>query len=333
MEAIKCAVVGLGRIGSILEDDELREKPATHAGSVIHNPETALVAGCDINPERRKMFSKRWDIDTVYPDAAEMIEKHRPDILHISTHADSHMHYLELAVRKKIPVVICEKPVSDSLRKALRIQKMLIKPECRTRVIVNHERRYAADYLRVKEHIRNRVYGELLSIDAKVYIGRSRAVRDILMHDGTHMLDLIPFLTGGKLENIKVLKPGGLFHGQTAAHTVMINGISAGIPVFCRVGNSRDHLVFELELSFSEGMIRIGNGVYGEYSSEESPYYEGFRSLKMTENAEDRTKTNYFSGMLRDAVRLVKDPAARPVSSFDDGVESLRIIKKVQRFI
>ena len=43
----KAAVVGLGRIGSLLEDDRLREKPCTHAGAAAANPGLILCAGKD----------------------------------------------------------------------------------------------------------------------------------------------------------------------------------------------------------------------------------------------------------------------------------------------
>jgi hypothetical protein len=38
-------------------------------------------------------------------------------------------------------------------------------------------------------------------------------------------------------------------------------------------------LVFELELSFETGRIRVGNGILKFENSVESPYYTGYRSL------------------------------------------------------
>ena len=100
-----------------------------------------------------------------------------------------------------------------------------------------------------------------------------RPVRSILLHDGTHILDIIPFLTGSPLKNLKVLKPSG------TGHSLYAEAESGEASVFCEFGNSRDHLVFELELSFSEGRIRIGNGIYEEWESRPSTFYENMRSL------------------------------------------------------
>ncbi|GHV88670.1 hypothetical protein AGMMS50267_10300 [Spirochaetia bacterium] len=39
MKKIPVAIIGLGRIASLLEDDRLREKPCTHAGAITANPD------------------------------------------------------------------------------------------------------------------------------------------------------------------------------------------------------------------------------------------------------------------------------------------------------
>ncbi|MDR0453144.1 MAG: Gfo/Idh/MocA family oxidoreductase, partial [Treponema sp.] len=96
MEPLKSAVVGLGRIASLLEDDSLREKPCTHAGAIVAGGECRLVAGADLDPDRRRLFAERWKVP-VYGDAAAMLAGHRPDILHIATHPDSHYGYCRLA--------------------------------------------------------------------------------------------------------------------------------------------------------------------------------------------------------------------------------------------
>jgi hypothetical protein len=42
-------------------------------------------------------------------------------------------------------------------------------------------------------------------------------------------------------------------------------------------------------------------------------------------------KTGYFAGMFADAVRLVKDPKAVAISSYDDGLESLELVQKIRK--
>jgi len=139
MEKIKAAVIGLGRIASLLEEDTLREKPCTHAGAIAANSDCVLAAGCDTDEERRKLFAEKWGKNLprttqttrtitneneqvkVYSNAKEMIAVHKPQILSIATHPDSHYEYCRLAAEMGVPVVICEKPLADNIGEAKKI--------------------------------------------------------------------------------------------------------------------------------------------------------------------------------------------------------------------
>jgi len=319
---IPCAIIGLGRIASLLEDDTKREKPASHAGVISAHPETFIAAGMDRDPERRELFSRRWGDVPVHDDPRRMLREASPQILHICTHADSHLYYLDLALEYRIPVVVLEKPVSDSLGRAKRMQRRL--QNSSTRVVVNHERRYSRDYMAARECIRSLRYGALRSVNARLFMGRDRPLEAVLLYDGTHLFDIISFLLSEPIEGIRRLPraPGG---------SSLFTGARCGtVPVCVEVGNHRDHVVFELEFSFEAGRLRIGNGIYEEFESRESPWYDDMRSLIPVETVLPE-KTGYFSGMFEDAVRLVKNPQAVSLSSYADGLESLRIVELLRR--
>ena len=111
---IRCAIVGLGRIGSTLEDDRLREKPCTHAGAIMQNDECALVGGCDVSSERRVSFSKRWGCRAVYSTVEKLIKHTKPDILHIATPPETHLEIVEQSVNSGVRLIICEKPLAHT---------------------------------------------------------------------------------------------------------------------------------------------------------------------------------------------------------------------------
>ena len=187
MEKIKCCVVGLGRIASLLEDDALREKPCTHAGAIAANDDCVLAAGCDINEERRRSFSEKWNSYyskilphtgadrrgqvLVYSDAKEMIKIHKPRILSVATHPDSHYYYCKLACEMQVPVVICEKPLADNIKEARKIAKLAANNN--PIIITNHERRYSLDYMRAKTILSEEKLGALLSVRAVLYMGKT----------------------------------------------------------------------------------------------------------------------------------------------------------------
>jgi predicted dehydrogenase len=273
----------------------------------------------------------------VYKDAGTMMESHHPDILVIATHPDSHEKYCALAAACKIPVVICEKPLADTLARARRIAAL--ERSGALKIITNHERRYAEDYVRAKAVLDEGKLGRLLSISATLYMGKTRRLLDVLWHDGTHLADAIMYLTssvmvheehwGAKLsaKNGTAWLGGRLLcpavPGRRSAETVKQPAGTVGVPFVMEIGAGRDHLVFEISFSCELGRLRIGNGIFDVWESAESPYAEGFRSLRKTPQT-FKGPTGYFANMLRDALSCVRDPALRPRSSAADG---LRVIE------
>ena len=364
MEKIKAAIVGLGRIASLLEDDERREKPCTHAGAIRDNPGCTLAAGCDLSEERRRLFAGRWEVP-VFSDASEMIRAVNPQILVIATHPDSHLEYCRLANKMLIPVVICEKPLAGTLGDARKIasfakQSSIAKQSSsraasqgKTTIIVNHERRYSEDYIKAKSIISSGKLGKLLSVRSVLYMGKTQKLLDVFWHDGTHLVDAIMYLTGMRLKHhrhsgARLTSSAGTawleakLLGSKPSHnnptpTPVVIEIGAGrdhydptpTPVVIEIGAGRDHLVFEIEFSFEKGRLRIGNGIFEIWESGECPYAEKFRSLIKTE--ENFTeKTALFANMISDAVSCVHDSGRKPLSAAEDGLDVIRYLHSVK---
>jgi predicted dehydrogenase len=326
MKLIPTAIIGLGRIASLLEDDALREKPCTHAGAVSANPDCVLVGGFDIDAERRDLFSAKWN-SAVYDNAQKMLEEVKPQILHIATHPDSHYEYCALAEKYKIPVVVCEKPLADNLAKAKKIAA--IHNRGITKIITNHERRYSNDYVKMREIIHSGELGELLSIRGTLYMGKTRRLLDVLWHDGTHLADAIMFLGNGILKHKKTCGQSLKKKAGTSYLLSELHRKEKNIPCTIELGAERDHLVFEIEVSFSQGRIRIGNEIFEVWKSRESPYAEGFRSLgKITSSFEGLT--SYFSNMEKDAVACVINPSLEPKSSAANGLHVIKYLHQIK---
>ena len=334
MEKVKAAIIGLGRIASLLEEDSRREKPCTHAGAIAANPDCVLSGGCDIDQERRRLFAERWGVP-VYADAAEMIRAEKPLILVIATHPDSHYEYCRLAAASGVPVVICEKPLANSLRAARKIASLALqgsREKGGTTIITNHERRYSADYIKAKKILASEKLGPLLSVRSVLCMGKNRRLLDVFWHDGTHLADALMFLSGLTLKH-KNRRGAKL---TASSGTAWLEGelIHPGkIPVIIELGAGRDHLIFEIEFSCARGRLRIGNGVFEVWESCESPYAEKFRSLELSGKSADRKfegPTGYFTNMLADAVSCVRKPGQKPVSSAADGLAVIEYLNSVK---
>jgi len=319
---IRCAIAGLGRIGSTLEDDTKREKPASHAGAISEHPQCTIVAGCDRESEKCNDFSQRWNCKRTYVDFGDMLTENDIDILHIATPPETHKHFLTAAIAHNIPVIICEKPVADNLDDAIAMRKAA--ESSNSRVIINHERRYSLDYRHTRKLIRYGTYGSLLSITARVYMGKHRPVNKVLLEDGTHMLDCLYFLADRDIELTYV---DGNFHSKNASVFAFMD--AEGVPIILEVGSSRDHILFELDCSFERGRVRVGNGLYEEYESKPSPFYDDMLSLLPIDVS--FTKTEYFRRMFAEAVELFKGNIDTVTSSLDDGIKVMKLIDEISK--
>jgi predicted dehydrogenase len=348
MEPYPAAIIGLGRIASLLEGDALREKPCTHAGAIAANPCLSLAAGCDTSEERRRLFAERWGVP-VYADAGEMLRAHRPSLLVVATHPESHYRYCRLAASLGVRVIVCEKPLADTLGRARKIAGLR-----GVRIITNHERRYSSDYIRARAILEEARLGPLLSVRAVLYMGKNKRLLDVLWHDGTHLADALMFLAGGVLKHRRrwgaklvsrtgtawlegVLKTGaGCDHGDPTSIPFVMeigagqdHGDPASIPFVMEIGAGRDHLVFEIEFSCRRGRLVIGNGVFEVWESRESPYAENFRSLIKTDETFEGP-TGYFANMMADAAACLKEPKREPVSSAAQGLKVIEYLHSVK---
>ena len=107
------AIIGCGRIGGMMDDDPKRKKIMTHAASYAHCPDVRLAAASDIDRTRLDSFGKRWQVEYLYTDYTDMLEKEDIDILSICTHSDSHHEIIKKALECNdgIKAVFCEKQI------------------------------------------------------------------------------------------------------------------------------------------------------------------------------------------------------------------------------
>ncbi len=321
----RAAIVGLGRIASLLEDDPLREKPATHAGAIHANPACEIAGGFDTSAERREAFAQRWNAPG-YSTVESLLEETKPQIVVVATHPDSHEKYVACAVDRSIPVVICEKPLAHSYRSARRI--VAREKQGRTRIVVNHERRFSRDYLLAAEAVETGEFGNLLSVHGRLFFGRTARRDRVFLHDGTHLLDAIAYLCADTVElkkrygAIKTNRGSTFFIGRLAKR---------GVPVTIEHGSERDYLVFEIVLSFESGEICVGNGEFTWRRSKESPYYSAYRSL--SDSIRRRPEpSGYFSGVVAEAIALLQNPHRESRSSAADALGAMRVIARARRW-
>lgn len=156
-----------------------------HASAYANRPNVQLIAGAEPDPERRKNFSEKFGVSTMYTDYHDLLKHEKPDIVSICTWPPLHAEMTVAAAESGVRAVHCEKPMAVSLGECKRMLAACDKAGAK--LVIGHNHRWDPNALRAKELVEEGAIGRLLWIYG--YCGD----RDLLSN-GTHVVDLIRFL-------------------------------------------------------------------------------------------------------------------------------------------
>ncbi|MBQ8679355.1 MAG: Gfo/Idh/MocA family oxidoreductase [Treponema sp.] len=371
------AIVGTGRIGFTLGFDKKREQPASHTMALLGNKRINLIAAADSNKENLENWRKyvrkhngKKDFTLVFPTSKELYENVTClDIITVAVNEDNHLQECIKAIEYKPRLVILEKPVALNSEEAEKIRAKA--QECGVPVMVNHERRFAKDYLSVVKMIGQigdiqSVVGEL---DSGLRIYGEEFEKDgtySLLHDGTHLVDIIQFLLGGNLskddktndrseekEQVSDIKADsasskespcqilknplvtgvfkdekGIVRNFSAHYQSVVTSFGTIPEVTIKMSGRSKFFEFRIEILGTLGKICIGNGFAELFLRKESKLYTGFYSLTR-QKLKLPKKTGYFSGMIQNAVDFL-DGQSELVSPLEDAISDLRALEEIK---
>lgn len=188
MEQLRVAVIGCGGIAG-----------AKHIPALLKIKEVRLVALCDIILEKAVDYKAKYAPDAaVYADYRELLEKEKPDVVHVCTPNRSHSEITVAALEAGCHVM-CEKPMAINeaeARKMLEAAKRTGK-----KLTIGYQNRFRNDSAYLKAECDKGALGEIYF--AKAHAIRRRAVPTWgvflneyeqgggpLVDIGTHALDL-----------------------------------------------------------------------------------------------------------------------------------------------
>lgn len=330
------ALIGCGRIGFSLGFDKKREQPASHTMALLNNKKVKIVAGADKNKENLDAWKKYVKDAKAYDNSQEMYkyfaENKSPDIIVVAVNEDSHFEECIKAIKARPRLIILEKPVALNSEEAEKIR--LMAEENNVPVMVNHERRFAADYNMAKNYMSQ--IGTLQSVRGELYSGLRIYAKEFeadgaysLLHDGTHLVDIIRFLLDEDLPEPVVT---GIFKDEKD----VVRNFSAhystkkcpDVSIYMS-GRSR-FFSFGLDILGTEGRICLGNGYVKFYKRKESKLYTGFYSLARDRSVSLPRKTGYFSNMIQNAVDFL-DGREKLKSPLTEAISDLRALENIKK--
>jgi predicted dehydrogenase len=166
MPTYRCVIVGTGG----------RARMHALAYKLISRGE--LVACCARNDPRREAFAAEFGIPW-YADAAEMIRKERPDLVHLVTPPSTRVELMTLVDDLGVPACIVEKPIATEARDWVAL--VALEARTATKFGVGAQFRYHPDLTRCREALRSGQLGAVRTLDASA-VGT-------ICDQGVHVID------------------------------------------------------------------------------------------------------------------------------------------------
>ena len=171
----KCALLGCGPRG------------IAHIEAYRHVNRGTLAAICDLYEETVQSAGARFGIAARYTDLEQMLQREKPDVLHVVTQPTQRVDVLALASEHGIPAVIVEKPIAVQGEDYRSLRKL--QATTKTKICVNHQLHFHPRRLAMERHVLDGNIGEIRFIEASARLN--------LAYQGTHILELINAFNGG----------------------------------------------------------------------------------------------------------------------------------------
>ncbi len=311
---LRAAIIGTGRVASLLEKDPLRGKPHTHAGYYHADPRVALVTGADIDPDRLAEFGQDWSIppEHLYADYRDMLAAERPDLVSICAYAPDRAQMTADALSAGARGLWLEKAIACSLREAQHMRERI--ERAGAVAVVDHRRRLHPAYRAVRDLIADARYGALRSIHVNM-CGQ-------LIHTGTHAYDVLRYWCGEAAE-VRGWVDGPpprrkrVSDAQGHAHFLFQNGTHAFISA-----SLRRYYIFQFDLIFEDARIHLGNDIQTVLRPAPSRLYSGYKELAPDPDTplDSPCQLNLLTDLL-EALHTRREP----VNSVQNAVEALRL--------
>ena len=281
----KVAVIGLGGMGMIMETDQKRASPSTHAFAFSEREDVEHLYLCDIDESRLKkaedVFGSRA---SYYSDYKELLWL-PIDLVVVATPPETHVSVITSFAEHSINLILCEKPLSPNKRDA----EFAIKAcrEHQVRLLIGHQRRYFPLLHEVRDLLVSGKLGTPRQVACYYTAG--------ILNSGSHLFDLLRLLFG------EVSSVWGVDNPliPCSSGDINIDGFiffEQGLRASIQSLEVKDYVMFDIDIYCSKGCLKITDfGMrYEVRDVVDCPSFSGYKSLsnerRIESNHESMTK-------------------------------------------
>ena len=311
----KALIIGAGMIGA-LYDNPNSEAVLTHAHALSLHAGFELMGFVDTDLKKAREAAAIWggEADT----KAEPFIRAGAQVVCLASPDMTHFDYLKELSTSKAALIFAEKPITTTWDEAKQLRSLYdSNPSI---IAVNFSRRFIPDYQDLRREIQANLWGEF--IGGNVFYGKG------LAHNGSHALDLLRFLLGdfSECRNLAVIND---YNDKDPSTSFWLKN-AAGKQVVVMAIDQRAFTIFEIDLMFMEGRIRIidSGSCIEIYQVMDNPQFAGYRRLVL-----EQTRKVAISKIMYYAVDHLYQVLLGKVDlicTMEDGIKVMEMVARIR---
>lgn len=254
------AVVGLGNIGMGYDyscsNDALI---MTHSSAYSIHPGYDFIGAVDPCSEKRALFQKKYNAQA-YASIEEMCSTVVPEVFSIAVPTEMHHEIFCKILNYQPKAILCEKPISDSIDKAIEMRELATQNNIV--FLVNYMRRFEPGVQIMLDKLKNNVLGKINKVIVKYSNG--------FLNCATHFLDLIQYMLGN-IENIHKIGR----NSQASIENIDVQCQVSDTDIYLIATEQCDYRLYEVEIIGEKGICRYydaGRDIRIQLSSPDSDF-------------------------------------------------------------
>jgi predicted dehydrogenase len=283
-------IIGAGRIGATFDSPDSSDV-LTHAHAFKIHERFNLTGFVDKDFGMAQRAVGLWG-GSAFSSLPDAFSGRKINVVSICVPDDDHFSVVQEVMKYPVDLIFMEKPLAKKLSEADSIIRML--EEKNIPVVVNYSRRFVEEFIMLKQHIAENRYGRFISGNG--FYGKG------ILHNGTHMIDLLRFLLGNIVHATKTARVYDFYDDDPTVSAIL--KLHDGCVFTLNGVDCSKYTVFEMDMLFEKARVRlIDSGFKTElYLVGDSERFAGYRNLYLAE-----TKNTGLNRSMLNAVEHIKD--------------------------
>ncbi len=269
-EVFNVVIIGAGQIGAFY-DKPNNENILTHAHAVTVHPGFKLLGFYDKDHRQATMAVSAWGGEA-FSDWGQLRSAQHIDVVCLTVPDEYHYTYLKELANWDIKVVFAEKPLVQNLEQVKEVKQLYSRSPIS--LAVNYSRRFVPEIIRLREDIQQGKYGAYIT--GTGYYGKG------LLHNGSHMIDLLRYLVG-EVYSFLILDQINDFYSDDPTVAAVLE-LEQGGRFYLQGVDCREYTMFEMDLVFRKGRVRMVDTGFSlvEYGIRDNQVFQAYRNMVKT---------------------------------------------------